>query len=271
MEQVKEFLIKCQHLNLMHFAMYQKHWCLYPGPKAIEYFNEELRAYKISKGTIQMDLNSEIPKLLIEKIVNFNVEKLKNKKNIDWKAYNHKWEKEEEFMQQLIVKTNLDKTFKWGTDVYSFNGKNVIAWGGFKEFFSVWFYNGVFLRDDFSVLVSGTEGKTKSLRQWRFTSVEEMFEEKIIDFINQSIQVIKDGKEIKPVKEPLKKLEGVFKEFLDANTQINSAFLRLTPGKQKEYMQYIEEAKQEKTKKSRLEKIESLILEGKGLNDKYKK
>ena len=24
--------------NLLHFAMYQKHWSLYPGPEAIEYF-----------------------------------------------------------------------------------------------------------------------------------------------------------------------------------------------------------------------------------------
>jgi len=33
---------------------------------------------------------------------------------------------------------------------------------------------------------------------------------------------------------------------------------------------YIDEAKQEKTKTTRLEKIKELILQNKGLNDKYK-
>ncbi len=51
---------------------------------------------------------------------------------------------------------------------------------------------------------------------------------------------------------------------------LKSAFEKLTPGKQKEYNLYIDEAKQEKTKISRIEKIKPLILEGKGLHDKYK-
>jgi len=38
----------------------------------------------------------------------------------------------------------------------------------------------------------------------------------------------------------------------------------------KEYMEHIDEAKQEKTKISRLEKIKPLVLAGKGLHDKYK-
>lgn len=41
--------------------------------------------------------------------------------------------------------------------------------------------------------------------------------------------------------------------------------------RQKEFSLYIEEAKQEKTKHSRLEKIIPLIFKGVGLNDKYKK
>lgn len=47
--------------------------------------------------------------------------------------------------------------------------------------------------------------------------------------------------------------------------------MNLTKGKQREYNEYIEQAKQEKTKASRIEKIKPLILENKGLNDKYKK
>ena len=44
----------------------------------------------------------------------------------------------------------------------------------------------------------------------------------------------------------------------------------LTPGKQREYCEYIASSKREATKHSRLEKITPMILNSVGLNDKYK-
>ena len=52
--------------------------------------------------------------------------------------------------------------------------------------------------------------------------------------------------------------------------EIWSSFEKLTPGKQKEYILYIDESKQEATKIKRLEKIIPMILAGQGLNDRYK-
>ena len=44
----------------------------------------------------------------------------------------------------------------------------------------------------------------------------------------------------------------------------------MTLGKRKEYAAYVIEAKREETKVKRLEKIKPMILEGIGLNDKYR-
>ena len=52
--------------------------------------------------------------------------------------------------------------------------------------------------------------------------------------------------------------------------KLKANFEKLTPGKQKEYIVFINEAKQEQTRLSRLEKIKPLILLSAGLNDKYK-
>lgn len=256
--------------NLIHFALFKNHLGIYPGSDAIDYFKDQLTSFKTTKGAIQIPLNQPLPEKLITNIIAYNVSKLKDKKAPNWTAYNDKWIDAEEFMQQLIVKTNLDKTIKWGSEVYTFNDKNVIGWGGFKDFFSLWFYNGVFLADTEKVLVNASDGKTKSMRQWRFTSVDDMKEDKILAYINESIQTIKDGKELKP--EAFKELQpkGMFKDYLKANPNVKMAFEKLTKGKQKEYIIYIEEAKQEKTKLTRLEKISELILQNKGLNDKYK-
>lgn len=256
--------------NLIHFALYKKHLGLYPGPEAIEFFEDELKSFKTSKGAIQIPLDQPLPKKIIEQLINFNVAKLKDKEGPNWHVHNDKWTDAEEFMQQLIVTTNLEKTYKWGTYVYAHKGKNVIAWGGFKNFFSLWFYNGVFLNDKYKVLISASEGKTKALRQWRFTDVKEMNEKKILEYIKESIQTIEKGLEIQPEKTLVKTPEGIFKAFLNENKTVEQAFEKLTKGKQKEYIEYINEAKQEKTKISRIEKIKPLILNGKGLNDRYR-
>lgn len=117
------------------------------------------------------------------------------------------WKDEIEFMKSLLNSfAELSPTVKWGADVYTFNGANVVSFGGFKHFFSVWFYNGVFLEDSLGVLVNASEGKTKSLRQWRFTSVNDMDVAQIRAYVEEAIQIEKKGMKIAPAKfepEPL--------------------------------------------------------------------
>lgn len=257
--------------NLIHFAFFKNHIGLYPGSDAIEHFSDDLRGLKTSRGAIQIPLDYDISKQLVADIVTFNAEKLKDKEVPDWHKYNENWGEAYEFMNRLIQNTDLIKERKWGNDIYTHNGKNVIGWAGFKDFFSLWFYNGVFLKDEEKVLISASEGKTKSLRQWRFTDIKEMDEKKILSYIYESIQTITDGKEIKPEKASVKQAEGVLKEALEEDIDFKKAFSALTPGKQREYIIYIEEAKQDATKISRVVKIRPLVLAGKSLNDKYKR
>ena len=173
-------------------------------------------------------------------------------------------------IKAIIQKTELIPAIKWGTEVYTYNGRNVLSAGGFKNHFTIWFYNGVFLKDKYKVLVNASEGKTKSLRQWRFTSAEEINEKRILEYIREAIAIEERGLKIKPAKfKPLpvpEILASCFKE--DKNLKI--AFEQLTPGRQKEYIIYLNEPKQEATKSKRLEKIKPMILRGVGLNDKYK-
>jgi uncharacterized protein YdhG (YjbR/CyaY superfamily) len=64
-----------QNRNLIHFLLHKHHIGLYPGAEAVEYFKEDLANYKTSKGAIQLSLDKPLPKILIEKIVKFNVSK----------------------------------------------------------------------------------------------------------------------------------------------------------------------------------------------------
>ncbi|OYQ33102.1 hypothetical protein CHU92_13225 [Flavobacterium cyanobacteriorum] len=181
----------------------------------------------------------------------------------------HLWAEELDTLKAVINKTPLVETIKWGAPVYTFNGKNVLGLLGFKNFFTLWFYKGFFLKDEAGVLVNANEGNTKSLRQWRFTSKEEINEKLILQYITEAIEVEKAGLEIKPEKKVVP-VPQALQAALDADPALAEAFGKLTPGRQKDYNEYIASAKQEKTQLARLEKIKPMILEGKGLNDKYK-
>ena len=69
---------------LVYFGAFKNHISLFPGPKAIEVFEEQLKDFKTSKGTIQFPLTKKIPFNLVKEIVSFNREE-KEKKNMNKK------------------------------------------------------------------------------------------------------------------------------------------------------------------------------------------
>ncbi|WP_284651234.1 YdeI/OmpD-associated family protein [Flavobacterium terrisoli] len=182
---------------------------------------------------------------------------------------NDQWDEELGQLRTIIQKTELVETNKWGGEVYTVNNKNVLGIGGFKNYFVIWFWNGVFLKDEAKVLVNANEGVTKGLRQWRFTSATELDEKLILRYVNEAIANEKAGLSIKPEKKEAMKCD-FFEAALKDNKALKTALEQLTPFKQKEYWEYMATAKQEKTKATRLEKIAPMILDGKGLNDKYR-
>ncbi len=54
--------------NLIHFAASKKHLGIYPGGEATTVFAEELKDYDVSKGTIRLPYNKELPADLIRRI-----------------------------------------------------------------------------------------------------------------------------------------------------------------------------------------------------------
>jgi uncharacterized protein YdhG (YjbR/CyaY superfamily) len=72
------------HGMLVYFAAYKKHCSLFAGNGALtEQMEEQLKAYKTSKGTIQFTVEKPLPDELVREIVKIrmkqNVEKMKNK------------------------------------------------------------------------------------------------------------------------------------------------------------------------------------------------
>ena len=65
--------------NMIHFAAHKKHIGLYPGSTAVEAFSERLSEYKTSKGAIQIPIEKELDKSLIQDLVRFSVDENKKR------------------------------------------------------------------------------------------------------------------------------------------------------------------------------------------------
>jgi len=72
------------HGNLIHFGAYKKHIGIYPVPRGVPEFKDDLAVYDGEKSTARFPLDEKIPYELITRIVKFrvknNVEKAGAKK-----------------------------------------------------------------------------------------------------------------------------------------------------------------------------------------------
>ncbi|MDJ0646513.1 MAG: YdeI/OmpD-associated family protein [Flavobacteriaceae bacterium] len=180
-----------------------------------------------------------------------------------------KYGKSLELLREILCETELEETVKWGIPTYTINKKNVVGIGAFKTHFGLWFFNGVFLSDPHNCLINAQEGKTKGMRQMRFTSNDDIDRSIVLDYTLEAIENQKKGLEIKPEKKPLiipEELEKVFNE----NKELAAIFESLTLTKRREFAEHVASAKREETRQKRLEKIIPMILNNIGLNDKYR-
>ncbi len=67
------------HGVLVYFAGYKNHIGFYPGSSGIEGFQNKLKGYTISKGTIQLPLDQPIPVELLQEIIRFRIKENETK------------------------------------------------------------------------------------------------------------------------------------------------------------------------------------------------
>lgn len=181
-----------------------------------------------------------------------------------------RWKDELAQLRKILLDTGLSEEVKWGGPIYTYKGKNIAGIAGFKSYFGLWFHQGALLKDHRKKLINAQEGVTKALRQWRFSSAKEIDAKTIKAYVKEAIRNAEAGEEIKPVKKKEAIVSKELNKALKINPKALKQFQQFTDAKKREYAEYIEEAAMLETKQRRLEKIIPMIIQGKGLNDKYK-
>ncbi len=192
-------------------------------------------------------------------------------KSVDQYLGQSEWQNALQILREIVLSTSLEETVKWGAPAYTYKGKTIIGMAGFKAYCGLWFHQGVFLKDEAKVLVNAQEGVTKALRQWRFSSIDEIKanQDLIKTYVLEAIDNQIAGKVMKAEKKPLLIPEQLQVK-LDESAELKAKFELLNLTKKREFAEYISDAKREDTKLKRLDKIVPMIIDGIGLNDKYR-
>lgn len=194
-----------------------------------------------------------------------------NTKNVKVDEYLSKaknWQQALTQLRAIALDCQLTEDLKWGTPCYTLENNNIVLMHTFKDYCALLFFKGALLKDPKGILVQQTRN-TQAARQLRFTSAEEVTKMAAVikAYIQDAIKVEKAGLKVSFKETAQFDMPEEFQARLDALPALKKAFEALTPGRQRAYLLHFSEAKQSKTRASRVEKCIPLILDGKGLND----
>jgi uncharacterized protein YdeI (YjbR/CyaY-like superfamily) len=179
------------------------------------------------------------------------------------------WKEETILLREICLECGLDENFKWMHPCYTFQGKNIVLIHGFKEYCALLFHKGALLNDTENILVQQTEN-VQSARQMRFKDKTQINNLKAVvkAYIFEAIEVEKAGLEVKMKKTSDYEMPEELEQEFENDSDFKTAFYNLTPGRQRGYLLYFSEAKQSKTRSSRIEKAKPKIFDGKGHNER---
>lgn len=130
---------------------------------------------------------------------------------------------------------------------YTLKDKNVVLIHGFKEYCALLFHKGSLLKDPEKLLIQQTKN-VQAARQLRFTNVDQIKEQRDIikAYVEEAIELEKSGAKVELKKTEEYEMPVELQEQLDQNSNLKEAFYHLTPGRQRQYIYYISQAKRPK-------------------------
>ena len=161
-----------------------------------------------------------------------------------------------------IVTNSSNVTISWYNEKLNCNSSS-----SFNDSCNINFFKGALLKDPGSILEKPGES-SQSARYLRITSVSQIkeLESVIKSYITEAIELERSGAKVEFKKNPEPIPEELLVKF-EENPDLHSAFLALTPGRQRGYILFFSAPKQSKTRESRIEKCIPQIMNGKGIND----
>lgn len=171
-------------------------------------------------------------------------------------------------LRAIIFKAVPDiiEDWKWGPNYYK-DGM-VCGFWYFKNHVSFVFYQGALLKDKKKVLQANAG--TLHNRHIKYTDIKQVDEKLLIEYLTEAVINNEKGLKLTEAKDKTVVIPDDFKKLLVKNKSLKN-FEAMSYSKRKDYVQWIEGAKQEATRNKRIEQAIEKIVLNIGLNDKYNK
>jgi len=164
----------------------------------------------------------------------------------------------------------LEETFKWSFPVYTLHGKNVCHMAAFKQHCAFGFWNEKQMKDPHKLFPGGKKDGMGSFGKIR--SLKDLPSDKVLlDYIREAAElsvVKKEPRGIPATKKPIEAPPG-FLAKLRKNKRALETYNQSSPAFQREYLEWMTEAKTEVTREKRIETSIEWLSEGKERNWKY--
>ena len=171
-------------------------------------------------------------------------------------------------LRELVHKhaPGAEETLKWGVPHFVLNGQNLAGMAAFKEHATFGFW-----RDEDVTGSPRNKGAMGSMG--RLASPADLPDDKMMAaYIKKAAALCAEGKPKRPAPKPRAALDlpGDLGAALEANAAAQRHWDAFSPGKRRDYIEWVFEAKREETRVKRIETIVGQVAEGKDRNWKYK-
>ena len=169
---------------------------------------------------------------------------------------------------------DVEEKIKWSMPFFDYKGEMMCHMASFKQHCAFGFWKGSIMKDPVLRETAASEAAMGHLG--RITSLKDLPpDKKIISWIKEAMLLNDNGIKLPPKTKPAATKElvtpGYFSKALTKNKKAKQMFDAFSPGKKKEYIVWITEAKTEDTRNKRMETAIEWIAEGKARNWKYEK
>jgi uncharacterized protein YdeI (YjbR/CyaY-like superfamily) len=178
------------------------------------------------------------------------------------------WQVEIQALRTLLTEAPLTETIKWRAPCYMANDRNVILLGAQRHCCVLSFVRGHEIVDTGGFL-EFPGPNTHTSKVWRFESLESIHvhQEVIRQYIGQAIAL--SGTPSAPTRNSSTAIEypAELLTVFSTDSELETAFRNLTPGRQRGYCLHFSSAKQSNTRHSRIQKARAKIIDGFGMHD----
>lgn len=156
---------------------------------------------------------------------------------------------------------------KWGAPTIMHDGM-VCSFVAFKKHVGLWFHKGALLDDRAGLL---KPGKTVAMRAAHFTDEKQISARPIAALVKQAVKLNQTGVKAPKRPESAKRftVPTDLRSALGANARAKAFYASLSPSHQREYAEWIVEAKRAETRERRIAQAIEMLAKGERRNEKY--